>query len=69
MPRAKKWFLVYEDELDSDEPRGELPQRRAQRYLLLKSTEGLLKKRSEPLGRIKEVSLCLALLQFALFLV
>ena len=52
MPRAKKWFIVFEHE-DSRE--------HAQRYLMLKSSDGLLKKRSEPLGRIKDVSSCLAL--------
>lgn len=59
MPRAKKWFLVYEDGESSGEPRSENgPPRDVQRYLVIKSNDGLLKKSSEPLGRIKEVSSC-----------
>lgn len=50
MPRPKKWFLAVEDEDNSGDG--------AQRYLVVKSTDGLLKKpyASEPLGRIKDVS-------------
>ena len=50
MPRPKKWFLGIGD--------GENASGGAQRYLVVKTTEGLLKKpyASEPLGRIKDVS-------------
>ena len=61
MPRAKKWFLVYEDaEISDESARSEGASGDSQRYLLMKSGDCLLKKRSEPLGRIKDVSLCLA---------
>ena len=54
MPRAKKWFLAEDDESSHEN---------ANRQLVLKNADGLLKKpyASQVLGRIKDVSICVVL--------